>query len=157
MENTLQAVSSSGLRTTLVVAERMIDRCRDRYKAIEISNRIRDKFNDYAEQHREVGFELKQKSGYQPLVEVEVLGFDDGMWAYSVDANLPHCGMGGPFSDDIRPSKREAIRAGVGKALEYMLHNERRNDGGIGAERECKRAIVEMKKFLAEKVQTTLF
>lgn len=154
METTLQEVSSSPLRMMLQIADRRIDRSRNRYEAIEMSNRIRDRFNDYAERHQEVGFELKQKSGYQPLVKVEVLAFDDGMWAYAVEANLPGSGMSGPFSDDIRPSKREAIRAGVGKALKYMLHQERRADGGVIAQEKLK--LVMDSEFSVAKANTII-
>lgn len=156
MNEQIVEVSSSRLRTMLAIAERRIDRSKYRYEAIEMSNRIRDRFNAYAEEHSEVGFQIKQKSGYQPMVEVKVLGFDDGMWAYSVDANLPDRGMGGPFSDDVRPNKREAIRAGVGIALGYMLRAERDGDAK-NVKSEAKRAIAEMRKFFGSAEQRSLF
>ena len=158
MENTLQAVSSSRLRTMLVIADRRIDRSRDRTEAVAMANRIRNRFNEYAEEHGEVGFEIKPQSGmYQSVVRVEVLGFDDGMWAYTKSVHLPNSGSSGPFDIwDVRQSKREAIRAGVGNALRYMSRCEQ-NASAVNEKRVAKMAITEMRRFLTEKVQTTLF
>jgi hypothetical protein len=145
--------SSSRLRTMLAFADRRIEKVKDRSAAIEVANRLMDRFNEYKDANRQEGVTFGKEQA-----EVEVLGFDDGTWMYGFSVTLSDRGIGSGFGANNRlmPSKEKAVRAGVGQVLLYLLNENKRNDVQGKLKSDITRLLKEAKQFLQPK-QKTLF
>jgi len=151
MNNAVVEVSSSRLRTMLMFADRRIDRSKDRAEAVAVSNRIRDRFNEWVDEHKEVAFHVSRDSKNNTGAEVEVVGFDDGQWMYGYSVQLSDrgCGSGINAHDTLYPSREEAVRAGVVRVTQYLLNESVRNDvsESLGSQ---------IKKFLKASIEIVL-
>jgi hypothetical protein len=135
----------------------MIDRSGDRHEAIERSNRVRDRFNEYAYDSgkSEIVFQIPsfRKDCDTPAVKVEILPFDDGIYSYAVQTNTVNAGMSSGFSPySLRDNSFKATKNGVGLALRWALHSSADSQT---EERQLKTIIDACKEFLSPKMAQT--
>jgi hypothetical protein len=87
------------------------------YKA----NTLRDSFNDYNEQNKEIILNVKGDNSV-PLASIEVVEYNDGKFMVRTDVNISTSGFGTPFTGSYK-SREEAINAGK-KSIETWINKE---------------------------------
>jgi hypothetical protein len=92
-----------------------------RAERIALHNKFNDRFNQWVDNHKESGFELKLNT--HNGIEVNVVGFEDGQWISNCSVNLADRGWSyglNPINETFA-SKEEAVRAGILEASIYLL------------------------------------
>ena len=150
MEQTqVQEVLPSRLRDMMVAIN--YEKRKKRAERIEVFNRLNDRFHEWVDKHREMAFQVSRDSKHNTGVEVEVVGFDDGLWMYGYSVQLSDRGIGSGINctNQMFNSRDEAVKAGVVDVMQYLLRESVRNDISEGLN-------VQLKKFIRASIEIVL-
>ncbi len=159
VQNQVQEVSASRLRDMVIAVN--YEKRKKRAERIEVFNHLNDRFNEWVDGHKEIGFHISRDSNTNSGVSVEVVGFEDGHWlcGYSVQLSDRGCGSGINANDNLYNSRDEAVRAGVVAVMQYLLTESVRTDISESLNGQLRKFIkASIEIVLGQKVrQSTLF
>lgn len=156
---TNQTQEVSGCRLRDMVRAVKWDRKKKRAERIEVLNKVNDRYFDWVDAHKEIGFEVRLKE--RPVVEIEVVEFEDGKWISDCSVQLSDRGFSHGLNapNELFESKEDAVRSGVADALIYLLQqakDQHVNDTVKVQVNRCGKACMEL-FFAPSKKQAVLF